>query len=342
MRGLPNHRRCIVTTVQDRRDRIGSSDAPTIVGVSPYANSSEVRVQQRILGLDDSEPTSDAMSAGNAMEDGIARLWADRMGKVVTEFDDMVRHPVHEFLTSHPDRLIFGGLGGLGKPTELLECKLVGATMWRDWPEDGDATNVPIYVLVQVLHQLACEPSAERAHIAALIGTELRTYTIERDQEAIDEIVALEVAWWNRHIVLCEPCPPKTVEEARMTWQPPSSKSPVETSNAADVARLVELTAQAKEVDAEIESLKVRLCEEMGDAYDALSIDGKEVVRWRPSSSFAAARFCEEQPEIAAEFRKSTLDCTALKKARPDLHKAYSRPGSRRFTITKHAQELTQ
>lgn len=323
-----------MTTVQQRAGRIGSSDAPVIVGVSPYASASEVSIQQRILGLDQPESSSDAMSAGVAMEDGIAQLWAERMGRPVVKYDGILRHPEHEFLTAHPDRNAEG---------DILECKLVGYSMARDWPDDGDSQNIPPYVGIQVLHQLACDPNAERGYVAALLGTELRCYTVERDEEMIESLIGLELAWWDRHIRLQEPCAPSTVNEARMVWRPPETSNVIEAANPAEVTRLVELTAKAKALDAEIETIKVRLCEEMGGDHDALSIDGKEVVRWRPSSSFAAARFCEEQPEIAAQFRKpAPLDAAALKKARPDLHKAYSRPGSRRFTITKHAQELTQ
>jgi predicted phage-related endonuclease len=54
--------------LERRRQGIGSSDIPAILGYSKWANAHDIYLQ-KVYGTD--SPTTDAMKAGNCLEEGI-------------------------------------------------------------------------------------------------------------------------------------------------------------------------------------------------------------------------------------------------------------------------------
>jgi predicted phage-related endonuclease len=75
---------------------------------------------------------------------------------------------------------------------QILECKSVGewgTKLWRD--------GVPLYVIIQVQHQLAVT-GKQAAHICALIcGHEAKIFKVERNEIVIDQIMTSERIFWS-------------------------------------------------------------------------------------------------------------------------------------------------
>jgi putative phage-type endonuclease len=177
-----------ITTKQRERRRLGisGSDAPAIVGASPFATPLSVWLD-KTRPLQREQPSA-IMEIGTALEPFIAEQWQRHTGHQVEEMADTVVHPRFSFLIGHPDRRL------VRKP-EGLECKLV-AFRHEDWgPPDSDL--VPPYVYLQCAHYMLIT-GFRRWHVAAQLGfRELRCYTVEWDAAIASNLLKRERAFWR-------------------------------------------------------------------------------------------------------------------------------------------------
>jgi hypothetical protein len=157
------------------------------------------------VGFRGSEPASEAMIAGSRLERPILKLGAHFLAKKILHNRQSFRHPLWPEvpLWATPDGFTEGR-------SALAEVKLVGHR-WSDW-QDGP----PAYVALQVQAQLACLPRTERAHVIALLGSEIRTYVVERDPAVQDALPALVADWWQSYVV-AEMAPDPASDEDR--WE---------------------------------------------------------------------------------------------------------------------------
>src|SRR5688572_30562372 len=124
-----------------RRHGITGSDAPAIVGVSPFGKTPLSVWLDKKMPLPPDEP-DEMQEYGNALEPLIARRWSRRTGLALKEADTLA-HPDHPWIIGHPDYLVAGR-------DEGMECKLVQYRQ-DDWgPPDSDF--VPPYVHLQCDH----------------------------------------------------------------------------------------------------------------------------------------------------------------------------------------------
>ena len=167
---------------------LGASEVPAIAGLSPFATATDVWLEK--VGLAPARAETPAMAAGKALERPILRLAGDRLGVTLRHNAGAVFHP------SYPDVPLWATPDGYGVHRTLLaEVKLVGHR-WSDW-SDGP----PDYVVAQARAQMACHPRAVAVVVIALLGSELRTMTVERDPAIERELVELATGWWRRHVV---------------------------------------------------------------------------------------------------------------------------------------------
>ncbi|MGE4153487.1 MAG: YqaJ viral recombinase family protein, partial [Phycisphaerales bacterium] len=192
-----------------RRTFIGASDAPAVLGISPWATPLDVWADKLNLGQRFEGNLSTDM--GHALEDLIAQLWWKTQPTEYRYLVDpkvTVRHPEHPHIAASVDRavaeravqcdhgLILRALRH-GTATDLVECKYVGPNVAHQW-RDG----VPVYVQAQCQVQMAVT-GAKRVHVAALIvdyGPQFFTAAIERDDAVIDEIIGRLNQFWAEHI----------------------------------------------------------------------------------------------------------------------------------------------
>jgi predicted phage-related endonuclease len=88
---------------------------------------------------------------------------------------------------------------------ELAEAKAVGIGGFGVWNEEED--NVPEHVWIQVVMQCHVM-AAKRVHVGALMGTQVKMYTVEFDDDArtLAEAVTERIEqWWRDHIVANKP-----------------------------------------------------------------------------------------------------------------------------------------
>ncbi len=182
-----------------RRTFIGASDAPAVLGISPWATPLDVWASK--LNIGDQFQGNLSTDMGHALEDLIADKWAEHhLGETGIEVGVInpkatIRHPDHPHIAASVDREVTQDGGPC--PRDLVECKYVGPNTAYQW-----ANGVPVYVQAQCQVQMAVT-GARRVHVAALIvdhGPRFFTAAVERDDAAIDEIIGRLNEFWQGYI----------------------------------------------------------------------------------------------------------------------------------------------
>lgn len=300
-----------------RKHGIGSSDAAAAVGLNPYQSQLELWLEK--TGRDALLPKSDPHDEdsptywGNILEPIVATHYTQRTGNRVRRINAVLQHPdpTLNWMLANIDREVIGA-----SDVQILECKTAGINGARLW-KDG----VPVYVQLQVMHQLAVTGKLA-ADVAVLLGGQhLEIHRIERDDELIARLIELERDFWN--YVQRDTPPPAdgsdSAEQALRCLYPQDSGSTLDftqnplLSGAFDELQSVRasLELQGKR-EAE---LKQQLQQAMGDASRAQFANGS--VSWRKAKD------------------SMVLNVSLLLKEKPYLLARYpsTKTGSRRFLI---------
>jgi len=177
-----------------RRQTLGSSDAPAVVGVDPWRSAADV-YYSKTTELEDRP--SQAMQIGNRMEP-VLLDWAEE--KLGISLQRIVMQVAEQFpLAANLDGLCVDA---------VVEAKYVGPNAADYWGEP-DTDQVPDHVLVQVMHQMIVT-RRELAWVPAAIcryqGLSFEMVRVEFDADIAGNILEIETAWWERH-VMSRVCP---------------------------------------------------------------------------------------------------------------------------------------
>lgn len=300
-----------------RKRGIGSSDAAAAVGLNPYKSQLELWLEK--TGRDSSLPRSDADDEesptywGNILESIVARHYTQRTGNRVRRINAVLQHPDTklDWMLANIDREVTGV-----EDVQILECKTAGINGARLWKE-----GVPVYVQLQVMHQLAVT-GKQAADVAVLLGgQQLEIHRIERDDELIHWLIELEKEFWG--YVQRDTPPPAdgsdSAERALRCLYPQDQGRTLDFSkDAALSAAFDELKSVRATLDRQSKreaELKQQLQQAMGDASRAVFANG--MVSWRKAKDSV------------------TLDVSQALKEKPYLLARYptTKIGSRRFLI---------
>jgi putative phage-type endonuclease len=166
-----------------RRTGIGGSDAPVVVGESPYRSAYELWAEK--LGLVEPPPESPVMTWGRRLEPVVAAAYTEATGRRLRRVTRLLRHRERPWQLASIDREVIG-------ERRLVEIKTTRSSRW-----DG-ADPVPGDVLAQVEHYLSVT-GYDVADVAVLIGgSDLRVIEIERDDAYIRDLIELERDFMQR------------------------------------------------------------------------------------------------------------------------------------------------
>lgn len=182
-------------TIEDwlfqRRRGVGSSDAPIILGQSPWSDPLTLWSQK--LGLngfetDETEP----MRWGHILEEPIAREYERRSGRYLLTNDNpyrIYRHHEHQWQQATPDRI--QDRPGDDHPG-ILEVKTVNEFKSSDWSE-----GIPLLYQVQVQHQLAVTGLSWGTVCVLIGGQRLEWFDVQRDDRFISLLTEMEREFWE-------------------------------------------------------------------------------------------------------------------------------------------------
>ncbi len=181
----------------DRRSYLGGSEIGAVAGLNRYKSPLDVWATKRpdlIEGELDDGPKHKA-DVGNALERPVLeRLYAPRLKVETLRYPGTIRHPRHSWAGTSPD--------AIADERVDVQCKIVGDRQWHRWSESQEdgPDGIPPEVLAQVQWEMWIADLGV-AHVPALFGTDLRVYTVPRDEELIEMLVGVASAFWDRCVV---------------------------------------------------------------------------------------------------------------------------------------------
>lgn len=281
-----------------RKSGIGGSDAGAICGLNPYA--SPMSVYRDKTSEDVSDTDNEAMRQGRDLEDYVARRFMEATGLKVRRSNMMYRSDEHPCMIADVDRLVVGEDAG-------LECKTASAYNADKW-KDG---AVPMHYIIQCAHYMAVTGRKAWYIAAVILGQEFKFAKITRDDAMIANLIAIEEAFWNNHIVPRIIPPPdgsKACDEVLEQYFHQARKDSAIPLIGFDekLNRRTQLLGQIKELEQEQRQIEQEVKLFMQD--NEIAASDKYRVSWTnvDTARLDTKRMKAEKPEIYQDFVKVT------------------------------------
>ena len=171
--------------LQHRKNYIGASDAPIIMGVSPWRT--RYQLWEEKLGLNGGQEETEAMRYGKRKEEEARRAYEDYTGNLLStdEKDTLIYHPTKKFMMASLDGITFDR-------SIAVELKNANA-------EDHALAKkgiVPEKYYPQVQHQFACE-SFNVLHYFSYREGDRALVEVTFDRPYIDRLFEEETRFWD-------------------------------------------------------------------------------------------------------------------------------------------------
>ena len=191
--------------LEARRQGIGGSDAPAVLGVSRWKGPLAVYTEK--LGIAEPEEESAAMRWGRRLEAAIADAYQEETGRRVTDLGPftLTVHGAIPVLIATLDRLVECPERGPG----VLQIKTTGWPGAEDWQEEP-----PLEAQVQLQHEMEIAGVPWGSLAVLIAGREFRWTDLERNEPFARLMVDKELAFWKR-VEEQEPPPPDALEATR-------------------------------------------------------------------------------------------------------------------------------
>lgn len=165
-----------------RRNKIGASDAPVIMGISPWCTPYQLWAQK--IGLREGPEKSLAMQRGIDLEDSARDCFEIKTGIFV--LPQVVVHPQHEWMIASLDGMNI-------ERSCIVEIKCAGK---NDHDLAVDATMPPKY-FPQIQHQLAVT-GLDMSYYFSFDGNDGVVLEIYRDDDYIKKLIDKEKIFWDQ------------------------------------------------------------------------------------------------------------------------------------------------
>ena len=285
-----------------RRKGVGGSDAAAVCGLSRYSSALDVWLQK--TGRKPTTPDNEAMHWGRLLEPVVRAEFARRTGLAVKECPYLMAHKDYPFMIANVDGIVLEADG----TKCVLEIKTTNSFTTAKDTEDG----LPAEWFCQVQHYLAVT-ELPKAYVAMLIGgNKLQWQVVDRDEETIQTIVALESHFWD--FVVRDVPPPVDANsgDALALLYPTSNDANVILPTEAD--ELIAQWLEIKKAEDELKAAKTT-CENKLKALRGIAPNGYSVA-WK-------------------SYSQSRLDSTKLKVAHPDIAAQFTTTVTgRKFSVT--------
>lgn len=169
--------------LEHRKSYIGSSDAPVIMGVSPWKTPYQLWQEKIGFGLPE-EQDNPAIRRGNALEEEARQLFSEEIGAVVQPY--IGYHPQFKFMMASLD-----GISPDGQTIVEIKCP---GEKGHELARQG---VVPDHYYPQLQHQLAVMGTPMLWYYSYYNGEGIKV-AVERDDKYIDKLIQAEAAFWQQ------------------------------------------------------------------------------------------------------------------------------------------------
>lgn len=281
--------------ITERRKGIGGSDSAAVCGLSKFSSPLDVWLQK--TGRRPATPENEAMYFGRLLEPIVRTEFARRSGLTVKECPYILQSREHPFMIANVDGIVTEKDG----TKCVLEIKTTNSFTAIKDVEDG----LPAGYFCQTQHYMAVT-GLPKAYVVVLIGgNKLQWQVVDRDEETIQNIVALERHFWD--FVVRDVPPPVDANsgDALAMLYPTSTESSIVLPAEADelVAQYLEIKKAEDELKAAKAETENKLKALLKDAESGTTHSGY-VVSWKSysQSRLDSAKLKAAHADIAAQF----------------------------------------
>jgi putative phage-type endonuclease len=286
-------------SVKDRMDYIGGSDAPILMGLSPYENS--IDLWRLKTGQIQPKDLSDNkyVKAGIMLEPAIIKWFEDETGLNVVNNNVFYFHKEHEFIAGHLD-------GWIESENAVFEAKTSSSD--KGWGPKG-SNQIPDHYLIQISHYMLVT-GADKAYIAVLIrGIDFRYYVINKNERLQEIILQKEIAFWQKVQSNIIPDPLNNREIISLNeYKSTDGSVCADTDIQSCIERLEQVNFQMSVLSDEKDKLSDRIKVFMGEKDTLLDINGKIAATWKgakQSRRFDLEAFKKDKPDEFMNYNKS-------------------------------------
>lgn len=264
-----------------RKTGIGGSDAPVVMGVSPWKSPYALWCEK--TGLESDFVDNEVTRWGRLLEPVIADEYERITGRKLIDLGShtIQRHPKRSWQICTHDRLI-EDCDGRGRG--VLSIKYVGSMAAREWEETWQEEQGPLYYRVQSQHEMAVSDLHWGAFAVYIWGQGLKHTDFERNDNFVESLVDEERAFWKR--VETGEAPP--VDGKESTTRALKRLYPKDSGKVVDLPpqfrawrdEMVHLETVAKSAEKRIEHLRNEVRKVLGDASEG-RFDGRTVCTYR-------------------------------------------------------------
>lgn len=261
--------------LEARRAGIGASDAPGVLGVSPWSSPFTVYCEK--LGIDrrpeDAAHRTERLKWGSLLQDPIAKELGTRLKVAIDIYPPTTiwRHKMEPWLQASLD-----GETTIEDRRGAVEIKTASIFERKTWTHEGE---VPLPYQVQAQHQMLVT-GYQFVLVGVLIGTEeLRHTIIDRDPDFISLMLQRELEFWNQVQQRQQPSPDGS-NDAKKLLGKLSTYAPQQVIDLADPedidldARWKAAQAETKRWEEELDLVKNLVQARMGGAALAKLANG--------------------------------------------------------------------
>ena len=260
-----------------RKPYANASDAAVYMGCHPFKSLEDLAVEK--LAVTPLDVTNRAMDRGNRLEAAIADWWADEHG--VGIYQPKVMYACGRLLATLDRRIV-------GNDREAVEAKSTSKRVTEPEP----------YWFWQVQAQMVCA-DLDVVHLAVLDGSmDLTSYTVERDNLAIAELLARVEEVWGYFDLGMVPEGVQFTSEHVARLHPDPEPIAVEAPEDV-VARWLDAKDALKEAEQYEKSCRDELCNVIGEA-EAAAVNGVPLVTWKSQvrTSLDVKSLLADHPEL--------------------------------------------
>ena len=328
--------------LQERKKGLGSSDAGTIMGVSPF--SSPLKLWRQKMGIDPPFEESEAMRNGHFLEAAVAEYFASVTSSTIdrtSEGDWLAADHDRPWRRVSPDRLFWPeGVEQVPQNWLILEIKSTSKFV--------DPDNLPLYWLCQVQYQMGVMGIGLAA--IAWVTSEPRLSMghafVKFNPAFFDTLIGAVDNFWNENILKNVTPVPVTEDDAALMWPTSRDHATVQaTEEDIEACReYLEKSKERDELDKRISELAARIKIRLGDAEQLQATEegtGKVLVLAKYKSInetvFDDNALRNEHPDVYAQYTKAVFDQATFRDEAKDLFAKYSskKKGARRFSVNK-------
>ncbi len=283
-----------------RMGTLGGSDAPPILGLSPYNSAYALWCEKTGQVVKEDISDKEAVRLGNDLEQYVAERFMEATGKRVRRENNILHNDAYPFAHANPDRMVVGETAG-------LECKTTGS---YDRDQQLRSGKIPDDWYVQMTHYMMVT-GATHWYLGALVfGRGFYWFRIERDEAEIAALAEAE-AEFHRHVT--ERTPPAldgsdaTTDALKVIHAESSPGVSVDLSCvAASVQAYNSLAKQIKELE-KLQAEQENIIKDFMGAAESGTY-GSCKITWKTGkrSTFDKAAYERAHGLIPAEFYKTT------------------------------------